>query len=205
MDGPGANDQLDARASLDDFEEAVERLRVAYDKYFAGIDKVSPVRLREQVQRQWNALEAMHVRSTMLRFRLGGLRARFVTYKHYWTRVEREIERGVSRRDLLRLRRAEPSLDTNGSREIVVAPSPSHDVAGLDLAHLHDVFEQLVRAKREAGESLDGLTFSAMCRKLSREAPKFRARHQCESVRFEVSIADGKVRLRARPVGTASP
>lgn len=95
-------------AQLDEFEDALEHLRVAYEKYFVGIDRVAPVRELEQVRRKARELERLSTRSTVLRFRMAGLRARFVTYQHYWTRVEREIERGVSRRDLLKLRHAAP-------------------------------------------------------------------------------------------------
>ena len=37
----------------------------------------------------------MHFTSTALRFRLAGLRARLVTYGHYWNRVLGEMERGT--------------------------------------------------------------------------------------------------------------
>lgn len=230
---------------LDVFEESLEALRVAYDKYFTGVDKVAPVRLHEKVQRQLRNLEALRPRSTALRFRLAGLRARFVTYGHYWTRVLNQMERGVSRRDLRRSARAarearvleaqaeakaeatrlrdeaeararEQEQDQAQARE---SPSqeprkpPPHRPArspaskpivdpisvGLDPGHVRDVFRALVKAKRDAGESTQGLTYAALCRKLSREVPKLRERHRCDKVEFEVVAGQGKVRLRALP------
>lgn len=103
----------EVRAQLDAFEEALEHLRVSYEKYFVGIDKVAPVRELEKIRRTLRLLERQPIRSTALRFRFGELRARLTTYSHYWTRVERELERGISRRDLLRIRSAAaPRLPT---------------------------------------------------------------------------------------------
>lgn len=216
------------RDDLDALEEALEELRVSYDKYFAGIEKTAPVKQRDRLIRQFRLAERIHVPSTALRFRLSNLKARFVTYKHYWTRVEGELERGVSRRDLMRTRRLGPSpgaaADSDAARpeaepaaaaEAPSAAPPSapkrgpatspaevYDPAayGLDPKHLRDVFTALVQAKKQAGESLQGLTYGAMCRKLMQEAPKLRERHRCEQVRFEVKTENGKVRLRARPL-----
>ncbi|MBL8943466.1 MAG: hypothetical protein JNK45_09975, partial [Myxococcales bacterium] len=72
---------------LDQLEAEIESLRVAYDKYFLGVDRAAPVRQRERLERKLRALEGTSMRTTMLRFRMGGLRARFITYAHYWTRI----------------------------------------------------------------------------------------------------------------------
>lgn len=223
------------REVLDRLEESIEALRVAYEKYFTGVERVPPVRLRKKVERQVRLLDSIPARTTALRFRLGGLRARFVTYKHYWNRVERELERGISRRDLLRIRRglgappkappppdeaqeaapessaADAESPTNGKSKVPPPPPGGKAkgkaaagkpvdpaAAGLDPRHVRDVFKQLVKAKKAAGESTDGLTYAALCRKLTREAPKLRQKHNCDQVKFEVQTVGGKVRLRAR-------
>ncbi len=47
---------------------------------------------------------------------------------------------------------------------------------------------------------MQGLTYAALVRKLTREAPKLLQKHGCEQIRFEVSTKTGKVRLRSRPL-----
>jgi hypothetical protein len=236
-----SGEQQSTREMLEALEEAIETLRVAYEKYFAGVDKAAPVKQRSRVERQVRLLDGLAVRSTVLRFKIGGLRARFVTYKHYWTRVEREIERGVSRRDLMRTRGAmgglkrppaaveQPAAPTappaaaaaakdaapplgpsvprvpppppvgplRHARAVASPGGPKAD--GLDPGHLQEVYRSLVQAKKAAGESMDGLTYAALCRKLAREAPRVKEKHKCEQVRFEVQTVDGRVRLRALP------
>ena len=253
--------RLDARATLDQLEEAIEHLRVAYEKYFSGVDRAPPVRLKDRVARQLRAAESLGFRSTALRFRLGSLRSRFVTYKHYWTRIESQLERGVSRRDVLRMRRGLGRTDSKrpdeelqevheqpaqvvvdllgstqspseavpskeklrlvpppppiGGKPATSAPPPppgasvrkrgrsskslTAPAAGLDPEQLRTVFKDLVRAKKAAGESTKGLTYAALVRKLSREAPKLQQKHKCKELKFEVSTEGGKVRIRSGP------
>jgi hypothetical protein len=184
------NEPADARGFLDDLESGIEELRHAYDKYFAGIDKVPPAKLRATIERKLRDSERVHLTSTALRFRLHGLRARFVTYAHYWTRVLDQMERGVYRRDLARAARRSPRPQ---------APAARAANGSVDEAHIKEVFRELVRAKRAAGESTEGITYAALVRKISREAPKLIERHGCSQVRFEVATVDGKVQLKARP------
>ena len=219
-------DGTDLRTTLDELEEAIEALRLAYEKYFSGIERVPPGKQRDKVERMLRTVETRGVTNTVIRFRLNGLRARFVTYKHYWTRVENQLERGTSRRDQLRQRRAramapppepkpEPPAEDPPAEAASGGPpppppgkaakrhprsrAPDPASAGIDPSHLRSVFKQLVQAKRAAGESTQGLTYQALVRKLTAEAPKLKRKHGCEKLQFSVSTRGGKVRLRAEP------
>ena len=217
----------DLRGVLDELEEGIEALRLAYEKYFSGIERVPPGKQRSKLEKMMRNVETRGVTNTVIRFRLNGLRARFITYKHYWTRMENQLERGTSRRDLLRRRRMQrmapppepeapaaeaatesgpesadkpggpppPPKDKRRGRPRPVDPA----AAGIDPAHLRSVFKQLVQAKRAAGESTQGLTYQALVRKLTSEAPKLKRKHGCEKLQFSVSTRGGKVRLRAEP------
>lgn len=211
------------RASLDDLEVSIEALRLAYEKYFGGIERVPPSKLRTKLDKAMRNVETRGVTNTVLRFRLNGLKARFVTYKHYWTRMENQLERGMSRRDLLRRRRvqaaapppgpeappagADEGADATGPGGPAPTPGKRNDhgrpvdpaQSGMDPSHLRAVFKQLVLAKRAAGESTQGLTYEALVRKLTAEAPKLKRKHGCDRLQFSVSTRGGKVRLRSEP------
>jgi hypothetical protein len=187
-------ENFDARTLLDELEAGIEELRHAYDKYFTGVDRVPPSKLRTTVERRLRDVERVHFTSTAMRFRMHGLRARFVTYAHYWTRVLDQMERGVYRRDLARAARRS-AMKADALSERSAAGANGH----VDEGHVKEVFRELVRAKRAAGESIDGITYAALMRKISREAPKLVEKHGCAEVRFEVATVNGKVHLRARP------
>ena len=236
--GDNAVSAADASRLLDAFEEALEELRLYYEKYFIGIERQAPAQRHKEVKAQARRLEELRMRSTALRFRLAGLRARMVTYEHYWTRVLGQIEKGTYRRDLQRNQRrvqaeaaapvaAPPAEALSAEAPQLVAsepdaprprevteislprpaaggsgpprpPPPPVPVPGMKGADVRRLFQDLVQAKRAAGEDVEGLTERALARKLARELPKLREQHG-GAVRFEVATVDGKVRLRARP------
>ncbi|MCR9160095.1 MAG: MXAN_5187 C-terminal domain-containing protein [Nannocystaceae bacterium] len=209
----------DLRTALDELETGIEALRLAYEKYFSGIERVPPTKQRSKLEKLMRGVETRGVTNTVIRFRLNGLRARFITYKHYWTRMENQMERGTSRRDQLRRRRlermapppkpaapAEPAAEA--AKEGGPPPPPGRArpgrppdpaAAGIDPAHLRSVFKKLVQAKRAAGESTQGLTYQALVKKLTAEAPKLKRKHGCDKLQFSVSTRGGRVRLRAEP------
>ncbi len=204
-------------AMLDELEAEIEGLRVAYEKYFLGVDRAAPVRQRERLDRKLRAIEGTSLRTTVLRFRLGGLRARYITYAHYWTRILDQMERGVSRRDLA-ARQApngrapsaahEPTAQTTTADPMAAAPISAAPISAAQISaaptlvdpdNVREVFDRLVAAKRSVGESIEGMTYAALLRKLSREAPKLAEQHGGRALRFDVEVRGGKVRVRARP------
>jgi hypothetical protein len=83
---------------LDDLEEDIELLKVAYERYFNGVDRIPPRREHDRVKLHLRNIERMPGRVTALRFRTQTLKARVVTYEHYWTRILRQIEQGTFKR-----------------------------------------------------------------------------------------------------------
>ncbi|MFO7562576.1 MAG: MXAN_5187 C-terminal domain-containing protein [Enhygromyxa sp.] len=208
---------------LDEVEEQIELLKVAYERYFNGVDRVPPAREHDAVKLRVRKLFGGHTGSTAVRFRAQGLKARLVTYEQYWTRILLQIERGTFKRVLaeskrreyeLRRKRAEEPL-TGAAERAPSGPAPVADADapagpmprtpsgraalpdGLDAGEVRALFKQFVAAKKAAGESITGLTYGRMVEKLAREVPKLQERHG-EAIRFEVSTDNGKVRLRAR-------
>ena len=95
------------RDQLDEFEEAIEALKVAYERYFRGIDNMPPRRAHDGLQRLQRQLTGRRMPTTALRFRMQTLRARLVTYSHYWTRILNQIEKGTYKRVLAESKRRE--------------------------------------------------------------------------------------------------
>jgi hypothetical protein len=92
---------------LDGIEEQIELLKVAYERYFNGVDRIPPARTHDAVKLAVRNLVGMQTGSTAARFRAQGLKARLVTYEHYWTRILLQIERGTFKRLLAESRRRE--------------------------------------------------------------------------------------------------
>jgi hypothetical protein len=92
---------------LDDVEVQIELLKVAFERYFNGVDRVPPTREHDAVKLNVRNLARMHTGSTAVRFRAQGLKARLITYEQYWTRILGQIERGTFRRVLAESKKRE--------------------------------------------------------------------------------------------------
>ena len=190
-----ASEGLAGKDLLDELEGRIERLRISYEQYFVGVERTPPLRDAENVQKLVRRLERTRLGSTVLRFRLQGLRARLVTYQNYWTRVLNQIEAGTYRRDLFRRPGPISEVDTSSTS----ADSDLSLPGGMTADEVRRLHQDLVAAKTAAGESTTGLTIDSLAKKLAREVPRLQERHRCDGVRFEVATRAGRVHLRARP------
>lgn len=95
----------DFEANLLACEANLEQLRVRFEQYFQGLERIAPEREHEAVQRQIRELQREIPPNTALRFRYQQLKQKRVTLATYWTRVCRQIEEGTYQRDVLRARK----------------------------------------------------------------------------------------------------
>lgn len=170
-------------ANLDDASARLDRLKARYEQWFQGVERVPPVRFREQLDRILRELRRRPPNNTMLRFKSQTLFQRWTTMCQYWDRVTRQIEEGTYRRDVMKVRRnrerrekmraqqrAEPEQD---SVEAEKAP-PGPPVLELDL----DAFEMDLEA--EVGAAMDAITQRETAAKTGAQAvfgkPKERVR-----------------------------
>src|SRR5690554_5961465 len=92
---------------LDGIEEQIQLLKVAYERYFNGVDRIPPVREHDAVKAKVRNLARMRSGATSIRFRAQNLKARLVTYEHYWTRILGQTEKGTYKRVLAVSKRRE--------------------------------------------------------------------------------------------------
>jgi hypothetical protein len=93
--------------ALDNLEEEIELLKVAFERYFNGVDRVPPTREHDTVKLHMRNAERQRSGSTVVRFRMQNLKARFISYEHYWTRILRQIEEGTFKRVVAESKRRE--------------------------------------------------------------------------------------------------
>ncbi len=85
--------------------KAVERLRILYEQYFAGVERFEPLKPRDKLKRELRRLLAVRSNNTAYRFRVQTLQATFVTHETHWDRIARQIEEGTFKRDKLKAQR----------------------------------------------------------------------------------------------------
>ncbi|MEE8409419.1 MAG: hypothetical protein V3T05_07430, partial [Myxococcota bacterium] len=118
--------------TLDRLDESIKKLRIAYEKYFAGVERVAPERERDLLKKDLNRLLSHRINNTAWKFRLHGLQTTMITHETYWNRITRQIEEGTYRRDLARLERKQASARPPSPQEEekpAAAPAATHESA----------------------------------------------------------------------------
>lgn len=125
-----ANEQL--AENLDALEEELEEIKVKYEMYFIGAERMEPARRRDDLKRDIARMKNAFTRNAGIRFRIQALHARYLSYERLWLRSAREKEQGTYRRDLLKARRKATDgkvqeRTAERAAERPVAPVPSAD------------------------------------------------------------------------------
>jgi len=120
-------------------EQELEELKVKYEMYFLGTERIEPARRRDDLKRSIARLKSAFTRNTGLRFRIQALHARYLSYERLWLRAGREKEEGTYRRDLFKARlrsRREPEAAGAGApagkRPRSAGGPEDVDLSGLD-------------------------------------------------------------------------
>jgi len=89
-------------AAVKELETRIDRLQALYNQYFMGIEKIEPMTVRKNVDRQIRTMRRHRINHTATRFKFQSLVQRFNTLQTYWLRVSRQIEEGTYKRHMMR-------------------------------------------------------------------------------------------------------
>lgn len=95
-------EEVDVEEVLGDLEHKVERVKILYEQYFMGIEKIEPRTARKEITRKMLEISQMNIRNTALRYRFNALNQKVGVYTTYWNRTMREIEQGTYMRSIAR-------------------------------------------------------------------------------------------------------
>ena len=219
-------DKLDRGISgrLDELEQRMFVLKIDYEKYFSGIDKVEPLREREDLKRLVRDLIEEQIKNSTQRFRFQTLRSRFSSLELYWTRNLVMFERGThpkmrfkaDARDRSAAERAAAvaAAAANGAG----APPPEHSLGAEQQAVLEArhaamereerafklVYDKYMEARAKCGQSTD-LGFDAVRDALRKQVRQIKSAYACDTVKFRIVVEEGKAKVKALPQGGTAP
>jgi len=210
-------------------EARLNELRVAYEKYFAGVEKLEPVRLRDEVQRMVRKAGTLYITNTGLKFKRDSVIAQFNTLTQHWNRILKQIEDGTYQRDIFKMRlkdrargldtpepkpgprpaaagSAKPDAGAAGMRPSPAAPGGEGSAAAkpkgapANPGEYDSVYQSLVAAKKRLGEPTDNISYNALEWSLKKEAEVIKKKFNARRVEFTVEGKDGKPFIKAVPV-----
>jgi hypothetical protein len=94
-----------AAQECDAIEAELAALKVTYEQYFLGMERVPPTRTYEDLKKRVERLKNSFVRNTGAKFRVQAVAAKFVSYERLWQRTLQEIENGTYKRDMFKAKR----------------------------------------------------------------------------------------------------
>ena len=189
---------MDLSSKITGLEGNLRTLITRWDRFFAGDLKVPPTREKEILGKRLRALaEDSGGAHAGDRFRLDQLQHRFMSYGTNWERLLREREEGI--------RRFIPGK--REGRGVSVSPPPqelttnARPVASVDQVDAGGLFENWCAAKAEIGQDVK-IGRQAFEDQIDRQRQDIETRMGSKVV-FEVTVADGKVKLTARRTSNA--
>lgn len=169
----------------------VDKFRVDAERYFNGAIPVPPEDLRLAVQRAFRDLRNAQLRSAVEQFRLSGLEARFNVLSETYGRRLRDREEG----------RGPPRAPGAAAAAEPKRYDPEQGVVlgrSADPEAVEALFAGLAR-----GGAAGRLDLDSFRNYLARQADEIRSKTGAEQVQFRLAREDGKIKLKARPVGGA--
>jgi hypothetical protein len=182
---------------LTELDEAIQDLQVLYEKYFLGIDRRPPDEERKRISKKAREMRESLVKNTALKFKIGTLFAKLLSFERMWDRTLREIEDGTYKRDVFKakLRMRERDGAPAGRPRAVPAEAPPQ-IPEEKLRRLYDTF---LVARRRCGEATDGISYDSVASRIRAQVPQLLEKHKARNIEFKVVIKGGKAVLKAIP------
>lgn len=199
----------DVNDEVGQLNAGIRRLKTAYDQYFAGIERIEPLKEREALKKDLRRLLSVRNNNTAFKFRLQSAQQTLLTYETYWDRIARQIEEGTFKRDKVRAQKlasAAPEQEAGAPapREEPAAPAaaearaPAPAGAARYPESIRKLHETYLRARAQTGDTRP-LSLDMLAETVKKQITTIKQQYGCERVEFKVTIKDGKAVLKAIP------
>lgn len=173
-------------------EDDIRRLKIEFDIYFNGAAKRPPYDTKNRVETLVKRLGDDRALTFAQRYRYNALAARYNSFRDLWRRIMQGREEG---RDAVSAARA-------GVKDEIRRDTPAVSFvcadASKDVETVKKLYDSLVQAKQQCGESTAELSFPKFHRLIASKADGIKAKLSCDKVQFTVLVEDGHVSFKAK-------
>lgn len=170
-------------------EDAVRKLKIEFDIYFAGGSKRPPFDAQWRVESTFKRLEGTKITFAQ-RFRVNAVLQKYAVHADMWrTKVKRREEgRDAPRREAVP---PPPPEKPTAYKVQWQDPEKEHE-------KVQDLYQALVDAKKKVGESPDSLNIEGFKRFVKAKTDQLKKDMRCQNVEYVVEVENGQVRLKAK-------
>lgn len=171
---------------LNQFENDLKALEIAYEQYFLGTEKRSPEQQRQKLTLRMRKIINYYIPQIDLRFRLQSITSRFNSYCGYWDRIQRLIDEGRYERHTSRIQRyAQMKLSAQDSNRAKPSVDP-----------VDSLFDKLVDAHQSC--QIRPPNREQVARFLAKQEEAIKKRFGNKPVDFVVVTESGKPKIKVR-------
>lgn len=190
---------------LEELERLIFVLKIQYEKYFSGIERIEPLKDREQLKRVIRDLMITPITNTAQKHKFRMLKARFSSLDLYIQRNLYQIEKGTHpkmkfRASMSEKRQREMEIRREQRQEKQRIKREFSEKQKEELAY-RAVYDRLIDARRQTGQSTD-ISFDTIRDTLKKQSRQIKGKFGVEKVKFRVAVEDGKAKMKAVPVRT---
>lgn len=172
-------------------DKKIEELKKYYEQYFSGFLKKEPVELRAEVAKWIREFSAVKLKNPTSAFKIQALIARYNSYSNMWNRILQDIEEGRYKRDLFKLKIKEHAKEKPEAGAVAEKPASSDPIAIL--------YGKYVAALKANSDDQPVPSEAAFRKKIQAESKALQEKLGVNKLSFSIAVADGKVRLKAKP------
>ena len=184
--------KIDVDRELTTLEAELKRLEAEYNMFFAGRLPRPPWETRGRVDAIVKRIDRRRLMNTGDRFRFEMIQTRFQTFIDLWDRGLRAREEGRPG-PFAQPKRAEETKPQRPEDRILHVTTFSDPMKEMD--KLHDLYDSLAEARRDAGE--EPVPFHKFADLIKTQVDQMKKKGTVE-VAFRVAMKDGKVAFSAR-------
>jgi hypothetical protein len=187
------DEQMTIDQQLARLEEDIRRLKIEFDIYFNGSSKRPPYDTKSRVESVIKRVADERSLTFVQRYYYNSLVARYTSFRELWRRTMQGREEGRDPVSAARasLRAADGQVPME--RAIFVC-----DDAHKDVTTMRQLYEALLEAKRQCGESTGDLSFPRFHHLIATKTDNLKDTLGCERVRYSVGVENGRVNFKAK-------
>jgi hypothetical protein len=175
-------------------ESELKRLEAEYNMFFGGRLPRPPWETRTRVETIVKRLDRTSISNYGERFKFGTLQSRFATLVELWDRGLRAREEGRPG-PFAQPRPPEPRTARSEDERILHVTTLKDPLREMD--KLHDLYDRLVEARRDAGQQ--AIPFTRFAELVKTQVSSLKEKGTGE-VALRVAVRSGKLALTARPL-----
>jgi hypothetical protein len=190
---PVADERANVDRELLALDTELKQLEAEYNMFFAGRLPRPPWETRSRVEALVKRLDRQHLANYGHKFRFSALQTRFATFVELWDRGLRAREEGRPGPFAHPQRTAAASQATRQPDRVMHVATFNDPMR--EMEKLHDLYDSLAEARREAGQ--DSIPFHKFADLIKTQVTSLKEKGSSE-VAFRVALKDGKVAFTAR-------